>query len=72
MIEAVRFHHQPERSESRAVALLFLAEFWSGMDEDIPSAGRIEECSRRTGISIDSLIEVHVPKSALSMLRSVA
>ena len=72
LVEAVRFHHQPERSARKETALLFLAEFWSGMDEDVASSMRIEDCVRRTGISLDDLVETATRKNALSILRSVA
>lgn len=72
LIEVVRLHHQPERSESTATSLLYLAEFWAGLDEDLPSHLRVEECSRRTGISLESLANVRNRQDALTLLRTVA
>jgi len=72
LVEAVRYHHQPERSGKAATALLFLAEFWSGMDEDIPSAVRIDACVRRTGVTLESLAQMRGKKHTLTILRSVA
>ncbi len=72
LIEAVRRHHQPECSDSHLTSLIYLAEFWSGLDEDLPSVIRVEECSRRTGLSLDSLASVRIGKNALDRLRSVA
>jgi hypothetical protein len=72
LVEAVRLHHQPERSESHLTSLVYLAEFWSGLDEDLPSVIRVEQCSRRTGVSLDSLASVRIGKNALDRLRSVA
>ena len=71
-VEAVRFHHQSERSESPVAAMVYLAEFWSGLEEDLPSFVRIRECSSRTGISMESLATAHDRESALSVLRTVA
>jgi HD-like signal output (HDOD) protein len=72
LVEAVRFHHQPERSASMTVALLYLTEFWSGLDEDLPSFVRVEGCTRRTGLSLESLACVRIPQDALYLLRTVA
>ena len=72
LVEAVRLHHQPERSSSMITSLVYLAEFWSGLDEDLPSHIRLEQCSRRTGLSLDSLASVRVAKDALDRLRAVA
>ena len=72
VIEAVRFHHQPERSESLLAAMAYLAEFWSGLDEDLPSFGRVEACLARTGMTYESLIELRNQDAAMRALRSVA
>jgi HD-like signal output (HDOD) protein len=71
-IEAVRFHHQPERSESPVASLVYLAEFWCGQEEDLPSYVRIRECAARTGISLESLATAHLREDGLKILRSVA
>jgi HD-like signal output (HDOD) protein len=72
LVEAVRLHHQPERSPSDLTSLVYLAEFWSGLDEDLPSLMRVQQCSRRTGLSLDSLASVRIGKDALDRLRTVA
>jgi HD-like signal output (HDOD) protein len=71
-IEAVRFHHQPERSPSKLVSLAYLAEFWSGMDEDLPSFGRVEACLARVGLTFETLGELVSPDSTLRALKAVA
>jgi len=71
-IEAVRFHHQPERSPSDLAAMAYLAEFWSGLDEDIASFGRVESCLARVGITLETLVELGRGDTALNALRSVA
>ena len=72
LVEAVRFHHQPERTESILAAFLYLAEFWSGLDEDLPSFYRVEQCLDRTGLTLESLTQVGSKDSALKALRTVA
>lgn len=71
-IDAVRFHHQPERSPARLVSLAYLAEFWSGLDEDLPSFGRVEACLARVGLTLETLGELGSPDSILCALKSVA
>jgi HD-like signal output (HDOD) protein len=71
-IDAVRFHHQPERSPSKLVSLAYLAEFWSGLDEDLPSFGRVEACLARVGITLETLGDLGGSDSILRALKSVA
>jgi HD-like signal output (HDOD) protein len=71
-IDAVRFHHQPERSPSKLVSMAYLAEFWSGMDEDLPSFGRVEACLARVGLTFETLGELGSPDSILRALKFVA
>ncbi|MBS1859123.1 MAG: HDOD domain-containing protein [Acidobacteria bacterium] len=52
---AVCFHHRPADCPSTAAAMLYLAEFWSASDEDLPSARHMDIAQRRTGCSIESL-----------------
>ena len=72
LIEAVRLHHQPERSESKLVSLAYLAEFWSGQEEDLPSFGRVETALDRTGSTMEVLAELGGNDSTLHALHSVA
>ena len=58
LIDAVRFHHQPERSASKLASLAYLAEFWSGLDEDLPSFGRVEACLARVELTQETLMEL--------------
>jgi len=71
-IEAVRFHHQPERSASKLVSLAYLAEFWSGLDEDLPSFGRVEASLAQVGLTLETLGELGRADSVLRALKSVA
>jgi HD-like signal output (HDOD) protein len=71
-IEAVRFHHQPERSDSKLASLAYLAEFWSGLDEDLPSFGRVDACLARVGMTLETLMEMGRQDSDLRALKAVA
>ena len=71
-IDAVRFHHQPERSAWKLASLAYLAEFWSGRDEDLPSFGRVEACLVRVGLALETLIEMGGQDSTLRALKAVA
>jgi HD-like signal output (HDOD) protein len=55
LLEGVKYHHEPERSESPHAALLYLGEYWTDSQEDLPSARRLEIASERTGIDLESL-----------------
>ena len=72
LVEAVRFHHQPERSPSKLAALAYLAEFWSGQEEDLPSFGRVEACLGHVGLTVETLMELARQDATLRALRSVA
>jgi HD-like signal output (HDOD) protein len=71
-IDAVRFHHQPERSDSKLASLAYLAEFWSGLDEDLPSFGRVDACLARVGMTLETLMEMGRQDVDLRALRAVA
>jgi HD-like signal output (HDOD) protein len=72
LIEAIRFHHQPERSDGALAAFVYLLEFWSGLDEDMPSFDRVEDCLARTGLSLEALTEIGTENGKLKTLRSLA
>ena len=55
LIEAIRYHHQPEQSDSQMASLLYIAEFWSGAEEDVPSALRMGRALERTGLTPERL-----------------
>lgn len=71
LIEAVRFHHQPERSNGALAALTYLLEFWSGLDEDLPSFDRVEDCLARTGLSMEALAGIATEDGKLKTLRAL-
>ena len=57
LVEAVRWHHRPERSPSDLAALLYLAEIISESEEDLPSAIRMRTACRQAGIDPEALAD---------------
>lgn len=54
-IDAIRYHHQPERSGSNMASILYISEFWTASEEDLPSQARMDYSLSHLGISIDTL-----------------
>ncbi len=52
---AVRFHHRPADCASTAAAVLYLGEFWSATDEDLPSARHLDRAQQRAGCPLETL-----------------
>jgi putative nucleotidyltransferase with HDIG domain len=50
-VEAVEFHHQPEKTQGKFAALLYLTEHWTDSCEDVPSALRFRAALERLGMS---------------------
>jgi len=55
LIAAVRFHHAPERNKSPMSSLLYVTEYWTDSEEDIPSNARLEVAFETVGITMDDL-----------------
>jgi putative nucleotidyltransferase with HDIG domain len=73
IIEAVRWHHRPERSELPLSSLLYLAEFITESQEDLPSYVRINSAARLAGISMGSIAEIRQKNAgSLESLRFAA
>lgn len=73
LVEAVRWHHRPERTSSRLASLLYLAEVASQSEEDLPSAIRRQLASRQTGIAEQALYDLDCdPAGYLEGLRFAA
>ena len=66
IVEAVRWHHRPERSAQPLSSLLYLAEFLSESAEDLPSFVRLNTATRVAGITMKLLGEIR-QKSATSL-----
>jgi HD-like signal output (HDOD) protein len=62
-IEAVRVHHQPERTESPLASVLYLTEYWTDSEEDLPSHTRFEYSLHALGLSREVLqsARLHLP-----------
>jgi len=54
-VTAVEYHHEPERTDSKLAALLYVVEFWTGSEEDLPSTARLRTCLGRLGLTMESL-----------------
>jgi putative nucleotidyltransferase with HDIG domain len=73
LVEAVRWHHRPERSSGCLASLVYLGEFWSGSEEDLPSCIRLRTALERAGISPETLTEIgRKEKGYLESLRFAA
>ena len=73
IIEAVRWHHRPERSTSPLASLLYLAEFITESQEDLPSYVRMNTAAGLAGISMGALTEIRQKNTgSLESLRFAA
>jgi putative nucleotidyltransferase with HDIG domain len=73
LVEAVRWHHRPERSSSAIASLLYLAEIVSESEEDLPSAIRMRTACRLTGIDTEALADLNREQQGyLEILRFAA
>jgi len=73
IIEAVHWHHRPERSPLALTSLLYLAEFVTDSQEDLPSYVRLNAACRQAGISMTDLTELcHQEPGGLESLRFAA
>ena len=71
IVEAVRSHHQPERTRNRLAGLLYLSEFWDCSEEDLPSALRLRAAQQICGVTTQQLPEIESrahPSDVLSLL----
>jgi putative nucleotidyltransferase with HDIG domain len=55
MVSAMRHHHRPEVAESPLTYLLYIAEFLSGSEEDLPSIIRLETSLKGIGLTWDEV-----------------
>lgn len=55
MVTAIRNHHNPERVSSDLAALLYVAEFWSASDEDLPSNTVLRGALKQLGLSPETM-----------------
>jgi hypothetical protein len=52
IVAAVGFHHRPEATDSRLAAMLYVAEYLTGSEEDIPSISRLAAALNTTGVAL--------------------
>lgn len=55
IVAAVRYHHRPAESDSAGAAALYVAEFWSETDEDLPSLRQLRAALSRIGCGLEDL-----------------
>ena len=55
MVTAIRHHHRPERAENPLAHLLYVAEYLTGAEEDLPSASRLETSLNGIGLEWDDV-----------------
>lgn len=55
VVSAVRHHHTPEKTGDKLAAILYLTEFWTDSEEDIPSDARLEKAFEVAGIAREDL-----------------
>ena len=73
IVEAIRWHHRPERSTLPLSSLLYLAEFITDSQEDLPSYIRLNTACRQAGISMAALTDLrHKDSGGLESLRFAA
>ncbi len=73
IVEAVRWHHRPERSALPLSSLLYLAEFITESQEDLPSYVRMNTATTIAGVSMGLLYEIRQKNAgSLESLRFAA
>jgi putative nucleotidyltransferase with HDIG domain len=55
MVSAIRQHHRPEKAASPLGYLLYVAEYLSGSEEDLPSIIRLEASLKSIGLAWDDV-----------------
>ena len=65
-VEAIRFHHQPQATDSKLAALLYLVEFWTDSGEDLASNVHLRAALNRLDLSAADILHMHSNKSLLT------
>jgi putative nucleotidyltransferase with HDIG domain len=58
LVTAIRDHHAPNRSGSVIAAILYLTEYWTDSEEDIPSNARLDSAFELAGLKPRDLYEM--------------
>ena len=61
LIDGVRHHHAPEQTGSPLGSILYLAEFCSEPDEDLPSAARLQLAASKIDIKLEDVVRLKSP-----------
>jgi HD-like signal output (HDOD) protein len=67
-IEAVRHHHRPEATGSHLASVLYVAEYLTGFDEDIPLLSRADALARTRVPFAECLDLAEPPRRLLGLL----
>ena len=60
MVAAIRQHHRPEKARNPLAHLLYVAEYLSGSEEDLPSTIRLESSLKGIGLTWDDVCDCTV------------
>lgn len=66
-VEAVRFHHEPQATDSKLAALLYLVEFWTESNEDPTSQVRLNIALEQLGLSQSFVTQMRLQGSPMSL-----
>jgi HD-like signal output (HDOD) protein len=58
LVRGVRWHHAPERSDEAMSAVLYVTEFWTCSEEDLPSVSRLNTAMSRIGLTHETLATI--------------
>ncbi len=70
LIDAIEYHHRPECATSALAQVIYLAEFWTDTEEDVPSRARLDNCLRQMGITSQQLATYARGKGLLTSMFS--
>jgi HD-like signal output (HDOD) protein len=58
IVRGVRWHHAPECSDEPLSAILYVSEFWTCSEEDLPSVARLHAAMSRIGLTHERLATI--------------
>ena len=66
-VEAVRFHHEPQATDSKLAALLYVVEFWAESNEDPASQVRLSIALERLSLSQDFVTQMRLKRPPMPL-----
>ena len=66
-VEAVRFHHEPQATDSKLAALLYVVEFWAESNEDPASQVRLNIALERLNLSQDFVTQMRLKRPPMPL-----